>query len=45
MSLPILRRLDKDDAESIQYAIEDGFDFVGTLHSYKLDIPLDHFSC
>ena len=43
MSLPILRRIDKDDTDGLEHAIKDGFDFIGTLHSYKLDIPLDHF--
>ena len=38
MSLPILRRIDEDDADGLQHAIEDGFDFVGTLHSYELGI-------
>ena len=38
MSLPILRRIDKNDKESIAQAIEEGFDFVGTLHSYELEI-------
>ena len=38
MSLPILRRIDKDDAEGVNHAIEDGFDFIGTLHSYEMDI-------
>ena len=43
MSLPILRRIDKSDKESIAQAIEDGFDYIGTLHSYSLDIPQHHF--
>ena len=41
--LPILRRIDKDDSESVQHAIEDGFDFIGSLHAYSLDIPKYHF--
>ena len=28
MSLPILRRIDKSDKESIAQAIEDGFDYI-----------------
>ena len=31
MSLPILRRIDKSDKESIAQAIEDGFDYVEHL--------------
>ena len=38
--LPILRRIDKDDAESIADAFEDGFNCVGTLHSYELNIAV-----
>ena len=34
-----LRRLDYKDTNSIDKAIADGFDFIGTLHSYELDIP------
>ena len=41
--LPILRRIDKDDSESIDHATADGFDFIGTLHTYSLDIPIYHF--
>ena len=41
MSIPILRRIDKDDTKSIAQAVADGFDFIGTLHSYALDIYLD----
>ena len=41
--LPILRRIDKEDTESVQHAIEDGFDFIGSLHTYALDIPKYHF--
>lgn len=36
--LPILRRIDKDDTESIEDAIKDGFDFIGTLHSYEMKL-------
>ena len=41
--LPILRRINKDDKENLRYAVEDGFDFIGTLHTYALDIPQNHF--
>ena len=37
--LPILKRIDYRDLEAIDAAIADGFDFIGTLHSYELDIP------
>ena len=36
---PILRRLDHKDTDSIDKAIVDGFNFIGTLHSYELNIP------
>ena len=39
MSLPILRRIDKNDKESIAQAIEDGFDFIGDLLTYELNVP------
>ena len=37
--LPILRRIDHKDLEAINAAVKDGFDFIGTLHSYELKIP------
>ncbi len=37
--LPILRRVDKDDTESIEQAIEDGFDYVEDLLTYELNVP------
>ena len=37
--LPILRRIDRKDLNAINAAVEDGFDFIGTLHSYELKIP------
>ena len=37
--LPILRRVDHKNQEAINAAVQDGFDFIGTLHSYELDIP------
>lgn len=37
--LPILRRIDKNDGEAIQCAIDDGFDFIGTLHTYVMNMP------
>lgn len=39
MSLPILRRIDKNDKESIAQAIGDGFDFIGDLLTYELNLP------
>jgi len=36
--LPILRRIDEDDAEAVYHAFEDGFNCVGTLHSYEMNI-------
>ena len=39
MSLPILRRIDKSDKESIAQAIEDGFDYVEDLLTYELNLP------
>ena len=36
--LPILRRVDTDDADGIHHAIGDGFIYVGTLHSYEMNI-------
>ena len=36
--LPILRRIDKNATDGIHHAMEDGFNFVGTLHSYELNI-------
>lgn len=38
---PILRRIDHEDTDSVDRAIADGFNFIGTLHSYELNIP-DH---
>ena len=35
----ILRRLDHKDTAAIDKAIADGFSFIGTLHSYELNIP------
>ena len=35
----ILRRIDHKDTEAINATVQDGFDFIGTLHSYELDIP------
>ena len=37
--LPILKRIDYKDFDATNAAIKDGFYFIGTLHSYKLDIP------
>ena len=39
---PTLRRIDHTDFDAINAAVEDGFDFIGTLHSYELDIPEIH---
>ena len=39
---PILRRFDHKDLDGINAAIADGFDFIGTLHSYALKIPAIH---
>ena len=36
--LPIVRRVDMNDADGIHHAIEDGFTYVGTLHSYEMNI-------
>ena len=36
---PILRRIDHEDTDSVDRAIADGFNFIGTLHSYELNIP------
>ena len=36
--MPILRRIDKDNQDAIDAAIADGYDFVGTLHSYSLKL-------
>ena len=38
MRLPILRRVDENNVEAIEQATEDGFDCVGTLHSYEMNI-------
>ena len=35
----ILRRIDHKDTDSIDKAAADGFNFIGTLHSYELNIP------
>ena len=43
MTLPILRRIDKNNEEAINEAIADGFDFIGSQMSYALDIPQKHF--
>ena len=40
LQLPILRRIDENNVEAIQYAYADGFDCVGTLHSYEMDIAV-----
>ena len=37
--LPILRRVAHKDSDAINAAVADGFYFIGTLHSYELDIP------
>ncbi len=37
--LPILRRIDHKDLDAIDAAIADSFDFIGTIHSYELNIP------
>lgn len=37
--LPILRRIDHKDLDAINAVVKDGFDFIGTLHSYELKIP------
>ena len=37
--LPILKRIDYKDLEAIDAVVKDGFYFIGTLHSYELDIP------
>ena len=37
--LPILRRIDKDDTESIEQAIEDGFHYLADLLTYELKVP------
>ena len=39
MTLPILRRIDQNDTESIEHAIEDGFDYVDDLLTYELNVP------
>ena len=39
---PILRRIDHKDFDAINAAVEDDFNFIGTLHSYELDIPEIH---
>ena len=39
MSLPILRRIDENDTETLQHAVEDGFDYVGDLLTYELNLP------
>ena len=43
IQVPIHRRIDNKDRDALDAAIRDGFDFIGTLHSYSLDIPEDHF--
>ena len=40
MSLPILRRIDEKDTEAVQHAYEDGFNLIGTLHSYQMNIAV-----
>ena len=39
MSLPILRRIDKNDTESIEEAVTDGFYYVEDLLTYELNVP------
>ena len=39
MSLPILRRIDKNDTESIEEAVADGFYYVEDLLTYELSVP------
>ena len=39
MSLPILRRIDKNDTESIEEAVADGFYYVEDLLTYELNVP------
>ena len=40
MSYPLLRRIDDSDFENINAAAADGYDFIGTLHTYELQIDL-----
>ena len=39
MSLPILRRIDENDTESIEEAVADGFHYVEDLLTYELNVP------
>ena len=41
--LPILRRIDSGNKEALDEAIEDGFEFIETQHTYSLEIPQRHF--
>ena len=40
--LPILKRIDHKDFDAINAAVQDGFNFIGTLHCYELNIPKIH---
>ena len=39
MTKPILRRIDKDDFDGIQDAVDDGFKFIGDSLTYRRDTP------